>query len=81
MACMVGNMTISCMPLSLLIFLPLAVGLCLVPVWNRCKAAKWVALGGGVLELVIACLCWSASSAPVSDTVGITTMGKNLWLG
>lgn len=53
--------------LTTLIFLPLAVGLCLLPVWTRNDTAvRWIALGGAVLELALSCLCWVFSSGSAS---------------
>jgi NADH-quinone oxidoreductase subunit M len=53
--------------LPILIFLPLAGGLLLLPLWNRPAAARVVALGAGLLELAIACCCFLYSStAPAS---------------
>ncbi|WP_041974578.1 NuoM family protein [Geobacter sp. OR-1] len=51
--------------LTILIFLPLATGLCLLPVWN-CRPDLWrpVALAGAIAELGVACLCWPAAAAP-----------------
>jgi len=53
--------------LTLLIILPLATGLCLVPVWGcKCNAVRWIALTGGLLELALACFCWSAAYQPAT---------------
>lgn len=51
--------------LSILIFLPLAGCLCLLPVWQYRKWVQSIALGTALLELVVACAAWLASSAPV----------------
>jgi NADH-quinone oxidoreductase subunit M len=39
--------------LSILVFLPLAGGLSLVPFWRRETAVRWIALGAGLFELLL----------------------------
>lgn len=57
--------------LSLLVLLPLAGGLCLLPLGKRGRRgrrpglAKAVALGFGLVETLLSCACWLASSSPV----------------
>jgi NADH-quinone oxidoreductase subunit M len=48
--------------LTILIFLPLAGVICMIPFRKR-ASAKYVAIGVAILELIIACLTWSASAA------------------
>ena len=69
--------------LTLLIFLPLAVSLCLLPVWNcRGKAVRWIALGGATLELALACACWFAASAPATNSPPGFFLYQDLpWIG
>jgi NADH-quinone oxidoreductase subunit M len=50
--------------LTILVLLPLAGALLLIPFINREKAAKYAALGIAILELVIACRLWTASGMP-----------------
>ncbi len=49
--------------LSVLIVLPLLGAICLIPLKDREKLAKWVALGWTIIELLIACWTWSVSGA------------------
>ena len=49
--------------LSILVFLPLAGGLLLVPFWKRESVAKAIALFVASLELIIS--CWAYGKAPV----------------
>jgi len=51
--------------LSLLVLLPLAGGLCLLPLGRRPGLAKAVALGFGLVETLLSCACWLASYSPV----------------
>jgi NADH-quinone oxidoreductase subunit M len=44
--------------LTILLFLPLAGSLLLLPLWGRPAAARNAALGVGLLELVLACSAW-----------------------
>ena len=44
--------------LTTLLFLPMAGSLLLLPLWGRPAAARAVALGTGLLELVLACSAW-----------------------
>ncbi len=40
--------------LTILLLLPLAGLLCLLPIWRcGCQAARWIALGTGLLELAL----------------------------
>src|SRR5512136_2310297 len=45
--------------LSILIFLPLAGGLLLIPFWKREKIAKSIAIAISFLELVLVCRVWN----------------------
>ncbi len=53
--------------LSLLIFLPLAGVLVLIPLRKRITTAKYVAIGVAVVELFIACWTWSAAGRRPPD--------------
>ncbi|MBT0664698.1 NADH-quinone oxidoreductase subunit M [Geobacter pelophilus] len=50
--------------LTILIFLPLATGLCLLPVWRCSDKLRQIAMGGALLELLLACLCWPVAQWP-----------------
>lgn len=51
--------------LSLLVLLPLMGGLCLLFLCRQAAVIKAVALGLGLLETLLSCACWLASSSPV----------------
>jgi len=51
--------------LSLLVLLPLAGGLCLLPLGRRPGLAKALALGFALVESLLSCACWLASCLPV----------------
>lgn len=55
-------MTITPHMLTLLLFLPLAGGLLLLPLWRRPALVRSVALGTGMLELALACACFPMQS-------------------
>lgn len=59
--------------LSILVFLPLAGGLFLLPFWKREDLAKVIATSIAVLELIIA--CWAYAQAPVAITGGSALTG------
>ena len=52
--------------LTALILLPLAGAVGLIPFRKAETAAKWLALGVAVLELLVACSTWSAAGAPMT---------------
>jgi NADH-quinone oxidoreductase subunit M len=51
--------------LTILLFLPLAGALLLLPVWERPALVRVIAVVVGLLELLLASACWLAASAPV----------------
>jgi NADH-quinone oxidoreductase subunit M len=78
--------------LSLLLFLPLAGALLLLPLWGRPRGVRAVALGTGVTELVLACACFPfrlhapAAGAPAGfflhlDFPWIPSLGIRFTLG
>lgn len=63
--------------LSILIFLPLAGCLCLVPVWGRQQLSRPVALAFAVLELALA--WWVYAAAPAATSASARLPGFFLW--
>jgi NADH-quinone oxidoreductase subunit M len=61
--------------LSILIFLPLAGCLCLIPFWRREQVAKWIALVFALAELVLAGTAWR----PLPAITGGGLPGFFLW--
>ena len=49
--------------LTILILLPLATAICMIPLGKRENSAKYLALGMTILELAIACWAWSAAGS------------------
>jgi NADH-quinone oxidoreductase subunit M len=50
--------------LSIILFLPLAGALLLLPFWERPALVRLVAIGAGLAELLLASACWLAATAP-----------------
>lgn len=50
--------------LTLLLFIPLAGALLLLPVWEKPSVVRWFALAAGVIELVLAAVCWQVAAGP-----------------
>jgi NADH-quinone oxidoreductase subunit M len=69
--------------LSLLVFLPLVGALCLVPLWNRPGAARYVALVCGILVLVLAGWLFAVipGGAAPAHTSGFFFREDHDWIG
>ncbi len=50
--------------LTILLFLPIAGALLLLPVWGKPALVRRIALGTGLAELLLASACWLAAAAP-----------------
>jgi NADH-quinone oxidoreductase subunit M len=69
--------------LSILIFLPLAGCLCLLPVWPYRKWVQSIAMGTALLEMCVAFVAWlsSAAPAPAGEPSGFFLWEDAEWIG
>lgn len=68
--------------LSILLFLPLAGALLLMPVWGRPGVVRWLALTVGAAELLLAAGCWllASSTAPIGAPPGFFLFTDLQWI-